>query len=70
MRCGCSENGFGLKIVGGQALPWAKDQLGAYVAGIYPGSVADRLHGELQEGASLHYIAICDFCDKTSGTVG
>lgn len=53
------ETGFGLKIVGGQALPWAKDQLGAYVAGIYPGSVADRLHGELQEGG-LVILSVAD----------
>ena len=47
------ERSFGLKIVGGQVLPWSNEQLGAFVATIYPGSVADRLHGELQEG--LHF---------------
>lgn len=42
--------GFGVKIVGGQYLPWSGDQLCAYVAYIFPGSVADQIHGELQEG--------------------
>jgi len=57
MDCFCvvTGNGFGLRIVGGQALPWGKGQLGAYVANIYPGSVADRLHGELQEGWNFFF---------------
>lgn len=45
-----TENGIGLKIIGGKLLPWSEDELGAYVAAIYPGSVADQLHGELNEG--------------------
>jgi len=49
-----SEHGFGLKIVGGQSLTM-KNQFGAYVASIFPGTVADKLHGELQEGAQFTY---------------
>ncbi|ELU17702.1 hypothetical protein CAPTEDRAFT_146197, partial [Capitella teleta] len=43
-------NNIGLKIVGGKVIPEAGGQMGAYVAAIYPGGVADQLHGELQEG--------------------
>lgn len=40
---------MGLKIVGGKFIP-GTNEVGAYVAKIYPGGVADQLHGELQEG--------------------
>lgn len=43
-------NGVGVKVIGGQPLPWADNQIGAYVASILPGSAADQLHGELREG--------------------
>lgn len=43
-------NGIGVKIVGGKLIPGTNNTVGAYVAAIYPGSVADQLHGELQEG--------------------
>ena len=43
-------NGIGMKIVGGKAIPGTDGEVGAYVATIYPGGVADQLHGELQEG--------------------
>ena len=39
-----------MKIVGGKIIPGSQGQIGAYVAAIYPGGVADQLHGELQEG--------------------
>ncbi len=39
-----------MKIVGGKYIPGMDNQIGAYVAAIYPGGVADQLHGELQEG--------------------
>ena len=39
-----------MKIVGGKIIPGSQGQVGAYVAAIYPGGVADQLHGELQEG--------------------
>lgn len=38
-----------MKIVGGRVIP-GTDQVGAYVSAIFPGGVADQLHGELQEG--------------------
>ena len=41
-----------MKIVGGKYIPGTQGQIGAYVAAIYPGGVADQLHGELQEGKS------------------
>ncbi|XP_013412341.1 uncharacterized protein LOC106175070 isoform X3 [Lingula anatina] len=42
-------NSVGLKIVGGKFIP-GTNEVGAYVAKIYPGGVAHQLHGELQEG--------------------
>lgn len=42
-------NGIGMKIVGGKIIP-GTNSFGAYVAAIFPGGVADQLHGELQEG--------------------
>ena len=47
-----SGNGIGLKIIGGKEIPGTDGQIGAYVAAIYPGGVADQLHGELQEGGT------------------
>ncbi len=46
-----------MKIVGGKYIPGTQGEIGAYVAAIYPGGVADQLHGELQEGkaATLHF---------------
>ena len=41
-----------MKIVGGKIIP-GTNEVGAYVAAIYPGGVADKLHGELREGSSL-----------------
>ena len=41
-----------MKIVGGKVLPGQDGVMAAYVAAIYPGGVADQLHGELQEGKS------------------
>lgn len=32
------------------------DEIGAYVAAIYPGGIADQLHGELREGTSCNYV--------------
>ena len=43
-------NGLGMKIVGGRTIPGTKT-VGAYVAAIYQGGVAEQLLGELQEGA-------------------
>ena len=40
-----------MKIVGGKIIP-GTNAVGAYVAAIFPGGVADQLHGELQEGES------------------
>lgn len=42
-------NGLGMKIVGGRTIPGTKT-VGAYVAAIYQGGVAEQLLGELQEG--------------------
>lgn len=42
-------NGVGMKIIGGKALP-GSTEVGAYVATIYKGGVADQLHGEVNEG--------------------
>lgn len=41
-----------MKIVGGKRYPGTHD-LVAYVQAIYPGGVAEQLHGELQEGKLL-----------------
>jgi len=47
-------NNIGIKIVGGKKgggiYPWSADQLGAYVASIYSGTTAEKLHGQLHEG--------------------
>ena len=42
-------NGIGMKIIGGKSAPGNPD-VGAYVAAIYKGGVADQLHGEVNEG--------------------
>jgi len=42
-------NGVGMKIIGGKAMP-NSTEVGAYVATIYKGGVADQLHGEVNEG--------------------
>ena len=44
---------MGMRIVGGKVVPDGNSEVGAYVAAIYPGGVADQLHGELQEGEQL-----------------
>ena len=49
MVIGRQGNGIGMKIVGGKLAPGCKD-VGAYVATIFKGGVAEQLHGELQEG--------------------
>lgn len=51
MGCNIVGNGIGMKIIGGKRIP-GSDEVGTYVATIYPGGVADQLHGELQEGKS------------------
>jgi len=51
LRCCSIGNGIGVKVIGGELLPWADNQVGAYVASILPGSVAHQLHGELHEGS-------------------
>lgn len=44
-------NGVGMKIVGGKCIP-GTNEVGAYVATIFKGGVADQLHGEVNEGKS------------------
>lgn len=56
MMLGRQGNGIGMKIVGGKLAPGCKD-VGAYVATIFKGGVADQLHGELQEG----WYAVIDY---------
>ncbi len=51
-----------MKIVGGKYIPGTQGQIGAYVAAIYPGGVADQLHGELQEGEYLHPLFLLRTC--------
>ena len=41
---------MGMRIVGGKLIPGGGGEVGAYVAAIYPGGVAEQLHGELREG--------------------
>ena len=41
---------MGMRIVGGKSIPDGDGMVGAYVATIYPGGIADQLHGELREG--------------------
>lgn len=42
-----------MKIIGGKAMP-GSSEVGAYVATIYKGGVADQLHGEVNEGRHIH----------------
>ncbi|KAL4226640.1 hypothetical protein ACF0H5_014621 [Mactra antiquata] len=52
-------NGVGMKIVGGKSIPGSED-VGAFVATIYKGGVADKLHGEVNEGDQiLEWNGIC-----------
>src|SRR5690349_17572002 len=48
-RSPANGNGFGMRIIGGKAIPNTNGQLGAYVAKILPGGVVDTL-GEVREG--------------------
>ena len=48
-----------MKIVGGKYIPGTQGQIGAYVATIYPGGVADQLHGELQEVSHYYALTFC-----------
>lgn len=41
-----------MKIVGGKTVP-GSTEVGAFVTAIYPGGVAEQLHGELEEGISF-----------------
>ena len=50
-------NGLGMKIVGGRTIPGTKT-VGAYVAAIYQGGVAEQLLGELQEGTIIWHSSI------------
>lgn len=40
-----------MKIVGGKQIP-GTNQIGAFVTSIYPGGIAEQLHGELEIGRS------------------
>lgn len=42
-------NGIGMKIVGGKEIS-GTSETGAFVTAIYPGLIADQLHGELEVG--------------------
>ena len=50
-----------MKIVGGKLAPGCKD-VGAYVASIFKGGVAEQLHGELQEGIYVFFLK--NYCSK------
>lgn len=54
-----------MKIVGGKIIPGTEGQVGAYVAAIFPGGVADQLHGELQEGKFYSEDNISHFTTET-----
>lgn len=54
-KCLKAGNGLGMKIVGGRTIPGTKT-VGAYVAAIYQGGVAEQLLGELQEGEHTYNI--------------
>ncbi|WAR25534.1 PCLO-like protein, partial [Mya arenaria] len=45
-------NGIGMKVVGGKAIP-GSGEVGAFVATIYKGGVADQTHGEVNEGDQI-----------------
>ncbi|XP_053377272.1 uncharacterized protein LOC123529489 [Mercenaria mercenaria] len=45
-------NGVGMKIVGGKNIP-GTERVGAFVATIFKGGVADQLHGEVNEGDQI-----------------
>ena len=44
-------NSIGMKVVGGMAIPDTGD-VGAFVATIFRGGVADQTHGEVKEGTA------------------
>ncbi|XP_045133167.1 protein piccolo-like isoform X1 [Portunus trituberculatus] len=47
-----SGNGLGMKVVGGKEIPGTRGRLGAYIARLHPGGVAESL-GQLKEGDLL-----------------
>ncbi|XP_050719412.1 protein piccolo-like [Eriocheir sinensis] len=47
-----SGNGLGMKVVGGKEIPGTRGRLGAYIARLHPGGVAETL-GQLKEGDLL-----------------
>ena len=49
---------MGMRIVGGKFIPNGGGEVGAFVAAIFPGGVAEQLHGELREGTRLE-VARC-----------
>lgn len=62
-KCLKAGNGLGMKIVGGRTIPGTKT-VGAYVAAIYQGGVAEQLLGELQEGEHPDFYFI--FSEETN----
>lgn len=53
MRCSSLPgNGLGMKVVGGKEIPGTRGRLGAYIARLHPGGVAETL-GQLKEGDLL-----------------
>lgn len=53
-------NGIGMKIVGGKTVKGTTES-GAFVTAIFPGGVADQLHGELKEGNHFTYLDMYHF---------
>lgn len=53
-------NGIGMKIVGGKTVKGTTES-GAFVTAIFPGGVADQLHGELKEGNNFTYLDMYHF---------
>ena len=50
-----------MKIVGGKEIP-GTSETGAFVTAIYPGLIADQLHGELEVGAFWHQLLLPMSC--------
>lgn len=49
-----------MKIVGGKTVKGTTES-GAFVTAIFPGGVADQLHGELKEGNNFTYLDMYHF---------
>jgi len=47
-----SGNGLGIRVVGGKEIPGSRGQIGAYIAKVIPGGVAEQT-GQVVEGKRI-----------------